>query len=83
MECQDFKNVRLIIGESSHEVRMGLKSVLSTAGFEHGNMQDTDKVSVIRDAIVNNQAELIVSDAWLTDGDFDNLYIRFATKRSG
>ncbi len=73
MERQNFKNVRLIIGEPSHEVRMGLKSVLSTKGFEHGNMQDTGKVSVIRDAVVNNQAELIVCDARLKDGDLDNL----------
>jgi len=73
VEHQNFKNVRLIIGEPSHEVRMGLKSVLSTEGFEHGNMQDTDKISVIRDAVVNNQADLIVCDARLTDGDFDNL----------
>lgn len=73
MEHQNFQNVRLIIGEPSHEVRMGLKSVLSTEGFEHGNMQDTDKVSVICDAVVNNQADLIVCDARLTDGDLDNL----------
>lgn len=73
MEHQNLKNVRLIIGEPSHEVRMGLKSVLSTEGFEHGNMQDTDKVSVICDAVVNNQADLIVCDARLTDGDLDNL----------
>ncbi len=73
MERQNFNNVRLIIGEPSHEVRMGLKSTLSAEGFEHGNMQDTGKVSGVRDAIVNNYADLVVSDAHLSDGDFDNL----------
>lgn len=73
MERQNFKNVRLIIGGPSREVRMGLKSVLSAEGFEHGNMQDTDKVSGVRDAIVNNYADLVVCDAHLSDGDFDNL----------
>jgi len=73
MESQNFKNVRLIIGEPSDDIRSVLTSALSAKGFDPEYIQDTNKVSVIRDAVVNNQADLIVCDARLTDGDFDNL----------
>ncbi len=73
MKRHNFKNVRLIIGEPSLEVRRGLRSVLSAEGFEHGNIQDTDKVLRVRDAIVNNNADLVVCHAYFSDGDFDNL----------
>ena len=45
MELQNFKNVQLIIGEPSYEVRIGLKTAFCAAGFEHGHIKDTDKVS--------------------------------------
>ncbi len=73
MECQNFKNVRLIIGEPSDDVRIKLMSALSAKGFDPEYIQDTNKVSVIRDAVVNNQADLVVCEARLMDGDFDNL----------
>ena len=49
MERQNFKNVRLIIGEPSYEVRIGLKTAICAAGFKHEHIQDTDKVSAVRD----------------------------------
>ena len=73
MERQNFENIRLIIGEPSYEVRIGLKSALCAEAFKHEHIQDTDKVSAVRDAVVNNQADLIVCDARLSDGRFDNL----------
>ena len=73
MGLQNFKNIRLIIGEPNYEVRIGLKSALSFAGFDHGNIQNTDKISAVRETVVNNQADLIVCDARLSDGNFDNL----------
>ena len=49
MELQNFKNVQLIIGEPSYEVRIGLKTAFCAAGFEHGHIKDTDKVLAVRD----------------------------------
>ena len=73
MERQHFENIRLIIGEPRDDVRMGLKTALSAEGFEQAHIESTDKISAVRDAVVNNQADLFVCDARLSDGDFDNL----------
>ena len=73
MERPNFKNVRLIIGEPNYEVRIGLKSAFCAAGFTHEHIQDTDKVSAVRDAVVEDQTDLIVCDSHLLDGDFDSL----------
>lgn len=73
MERQNFKNVRLIIGEPSYELRVGLKSACCASGFERGHIQDTDKLSAIRDAVAEDRTDLILCNTHLPDGDFDSL----------
>jgi DNA-binding response OmpR family regulator len=73
MQRQNFKNVRLIIGEPIYEMRVALKSACCAMGFERGNIQDTDKLSTVRDAIAEGRTDLLACNTQLLDGDFDGL----------
>jgi len=71
MEQWHLKNIRLLMGEPSTDVRYGLRAVLSGAGFEH--IEDAGQVSVVRQAVMNNSVDLLVCDTHLPDGDFEQL----------
>ena len=71
MEDWNFKSIRLIIGEPVEDIRFGLRSALTAAGFEQ--IEDTSRISTIRESIMNNGVDLLVCDMHLSDGDIDNL----------
>ena len=71
MEDWNFKNIRLVIGEPRDDVRFGLRAALSAAGFEQ--IEDTGKISTVRESVANNGVDLLVCDMHLSDGDMGNL----------
>jgi DNA-binding response OmpR family regulator len=67
MENMDFGKVALVLGDPSRMIRQGLKGALFTQGFRE--ILDSDKVSVIREAVAENNVDLLICDATLPDGD--------------
>ena len=67
MENLDFGNVGLVLGDPSRMIRQGLKGALFTHGFRE--IIDSDKLSVIREAVQDNKVDLLICDAMLPDGD--------------
>ncbi len=67
MEKLDFGNVGLVLGDPSRMIRQGLKGALFTQGFRE--IIDSDKISVIREAVSENKVDLLICDAMLPDGD--------------
>lgn len=71
MEQWQYKNIRLLMGEPSADVRYGLRASLAKAGFEH--IEDVGQVSMVRRSVMNDNVDLLICDTHLPDGDFDNL----------
>ena len=63
----DFGKVGLVLGDPSRMIRQGLKGALFTQGFRE--ILDSDKLSVIREAVNENKVDLLICDAMLPDGD--------------
>ena len=67
MQKLDYRNVGLILGDPNVLLRQGLKGALFSQGFR--DIVDTDKISVIREAIDDGKVDLLICDAELSDGD--------------
>jgi len=71
MERGYYKNIRTVLGEPTADVRYGLRTALVNAGFEQ--IADTGNVSMLKNSIVSESADLLVCDCNFTDGDFATL----------
>ncbi|HEY9080937.1 response regulator [Magnetovibrio sp.] len=69
MSMSHFDNIRVVLAEPNSELRAGLKDSLHDIGFK--NVQATGNLSQIVTAVKAGEADLLIADTTLPEGDFN------------